>query len=223
MPVPTSKAVRPADKLQPQPVCDVLLEDIIEPVQQNNWNVSAFRMNWARKGIDEQSIWDQIVVVREELDSLAKTIPGALFTVSAISASYSKMKSGQKTIYKTNPFVGYWLVSQGMIDTRTLCDTMSNNKCEAQAKIVLQPYQTTKHDIKNALFTAVKDNTASYVRRLVEDCCERYYGPTKRTHEPLVKIFVANNGPKDMLTKAVANLADVRFYAEILDMEMDAH
>ena len=219
MPVSTSKAVRPAEKLQSQPVCDVLIHDIIRPVQQNNWNVSAFRMNWSKTGIGEQSIWDQIVMVRGELDKLAKTIPGGIFVVSAIGASFSPIKSGQKTSYKIHPFVAYWLVSKRMTDNRNLCEIMNTNNCGAQVKIMLQPYQTSEKDISNALFNVVKDNVAGCVRRLVEDSCQCYYGPSSRMQEPLVKIYVAKNGPITMLKQAVGNLSSVRFHADLLEMD----
>ena len=209
----------PASKLGSRPIKAVLTENIRGPVLQSNWNVAAFRMHWSRPEINEQTIWDQMVLMREELDKLVKIIPEALFIVSAISATFNQIKTGQKGSYKIRPYVAYWLVSERMTDNRNLCDIMNNNNCGAQVKIMLQPYQTTEQDISNALFNTVKDNVTGCVRRLVEDSSESCYGPSERLREPIVKIFVAKRGPMNMLSQAVVNLAGVRFHAELIKLD----
>ena len=175
-------------------------------------------MHWSALDTREQTIWKPIVEMREELDRLTRTIPGALFFVSAITARYTQVRSNQGSTYKIHPYVMYWLVSKTVTDSRSLCDMMNRNNCGAQVKIMLQPYQTTEQDISNALFNAVKDNTAGCVRRLVEDSCEYCYGPSERQREPLVKFYVARGGPAQMLSDTIRNLAGVAFRADLLDI-----
>ena len=222
--VPTRTAVQAAKRLKSQPVCNILIKDIIGPVQQNNWNISAFRMSWSRTGTDEKTVWDQIVLIREELDTLAKDIPGALFFVSAINATTTQIKGTEKISYKVAPAVAYWFITdETVLTSRDLCDHMNNNRWGATLKLVLQPYHTADKDIQSALFNAVKDNTAGCVRNLVEDSCERCFGPSERTREPLVKFYVAKHGPVNMLRQVVGNLAAVRFRADLIEINTEVH
>ena len=215
----TSMSTLPAPKLRSRPVCDILDRQILQPIVQNQWSVSAFRMTWPRVLDANRNIWDQIVLMRVELDRLVQQIPGALFLVSAINATSAQMKSGSETSYKIHPGIVYWLVSrQPITDQRSLCSHMNANNCGAMLKLVLQPYQTTEKDIRNALFSGVKDNMEGCVRRLVEESCSHCYGPAERLKEPLVKFYVAPDGPKDMLSQALNDLAAARFRAELLNL-----
>ena len=220
MAAPSSVATLPAFKLRSPPVCNILTQDLIQPVVENNWNVAAFRMHWPRIDGSIQTLWDRIVPIRAELDELVKTIPGPLFIVSGIYATASYSKTGPNAVCRVLPGVGYWVVTKGpSLDSRSLCDHMNNNRCGATMKLVLQPYQTAEKDFRQALFNTVKDNVEGCVRRLVEDSRVYCYGPTERLGEPVVKIYVTKEGPRNRLSRVVRDLAAVRFRADLIELD----
>lgn len=185
----------PVLQLQNSEAKSILLTSLIQPVLRQGWGVVAFRMGW--KNLNEIQLkdkWDNIIRLRNEMDTLALSIPGCILVISGINSTYWKSKDNT---YKTPPSVCYLIATQGeMRDAVAVYQRMNENTCGAIVKLMLQPYQMAESDIKGVLCRIVKDNIEGFVRRMV-DGSSIYLGGIPR--EPIVKFFVVDHQGKDIV------------------------
>ena len=207
------ESTQAASKLQSVPVRNILSKQIVAPVLNSGWSVTAFRMHWNKEqDAMVENIWDQILQIRASLDRLVQQLEGIVYFVSAINATNSALVDGQR---KVKPGVCYWIVLERALECRVFTQHMDSNSVGANLKLQLQPFQTTEKDLCSSIFNAVKDNMGGCVRRMVDEIQARSGDQTK---EAVVKVYVAEHGPKKLLSRTLSDLCSVRFFAELYEM-----
>ena len=204
------ESTQAAKGLWSAPVRTILAKQIVAPLLDSPWKVAAFRMHWNKHPDSTvQNIWNQISQARAILDELVCQLDGIVYVISAINATTNSLPSGQRRV---RAGVYYWVVSKTAFDCRALTEHMESNTVGAAVKLQLQPFQTTEKDFCTTLYNAVKDNMGGCVRRMVEE------SSPPQVKEAVVKVYITNKGPTGLLRKALSDLHNVRFYAELYEI-----
>ena len=207
----SSDAVVPARSLYSKPIRTVLSDHLVKVVMRQGWSVTAIRLSWPRDEASNQHAWRQLVLLRSELDELARSFPGAALIVSAITGGLV----GQRKVY---PGVGFWIATHKPVtDCKVVLDHFHRNSSGATAKLLLQPYQTQEKDYSTVLFHMVKDNVSGCVPRHVQESVSLVWGKETAQWEPVVKIFVQEPSLKGSLDSLTKELEAVNFPIPIID------
>ena len=211
---PVVKSALPARRLCSRPVQDCLTTHLVQPAFDRGLRVAAVRLSWLKQDdATTQSVWDQIVDWRPNLDAMVCQVPGVVMYISAITATQSTI-SGRKdksAEYRIHPGIAYWVLADPIVfQERLLFSHLQKNRYGATMKPLLHPYQQTAQDITNAIFTVVKDNVEGVVTRMVVSSSALCCGPDQPMH-PLVKLYVLNETESTFAQNLVDRLAEANF------------
>lgn len=217
VPLTTRKeGVYVATRLRSGAVKDILDNYLIQPVIDNNWKVHAFRMHWPKMTEEEEAMtWQQIISIREGLDSIVRELPCLLHFVSGIGGV--NRKNPVTGVFYTHPIISYWVViSADVLNTREMLASMNANPYGAQARLNLQPFSTGKKDLVNALHVAVKDNMEGCVRRIVDE--NNPYPTEGNRGNSLVKFVTKGKAINEHLYASIDRLRAARFMVEFIEI-----
>ena len=188
----------PATPLQIPAIKNILTQQIIEPTNERDDKVCAFRMVWSTKHTPEETIWHQISQqARFVLDEQIKKIKGVSFFISTVTATVSNQQQRRDI----TPAIGYFVVGDraGLLEP-PLYISLRNNPFGGILKLLTERGLKPGYDRNlHWLTILLKDNVPGYVQEKVS----RNQGGIGL---PLVKIYVRDELYLHHLSRAKAEL-----------------
>ena len=211
----------PSGNLKSSSVRAVLTQHIVSPLLQSQYTIAAVRLSWFNHSAEYlDRVSEQLVGLRAQLDDHVKQLDGLHMFISAVTATRSGFKKDQQSsgmlIY---PGVSYWTVfDSAAFNQRDFCNYLQATQLGTTMKLLLQPYQQGEKDLKNALFSVLKDTQEGVVRRLVDMSAQVNLKQAAGTYN-ITRAYIATSSPaevRDVMTVARNQLASVNFPVDLI-------
>ena len=185
-----------------------LRQAIVDPTLTRGFKVSAVRLCWfGDDALQLQPFWENILSLREQLDTIMQSTPGVVYYVSCLTATMSGKK--KKLSF---PGVSYWIASKKDTPVRSLFDNMQNNRLGAKMKLLLQPYQEGVDHIYQSIYTVAKDSVEGVVRRVLDRQALSLHNAAPFA---ITKLFSHNEADREWLEGTAEQLRAVKMTIDV--------